>query len=171
MIFIHLFLTVYLIRYHTKILKKYLYFRKKWHLFGLDIGKISICGDKMESWCHLEMRVFFSSWKRWFFEEFWLFTTRENGASIHICVVPLGRSNRMTVQTTAKRFILSVWPTRPSEVGSRIRWIPRNRAGRWPGSVFDLQASMGCNHEWCATRAKANTVGVATSPNRERRSS
>jgi len=35
----------YLIRYH---IEKYLYFRKKnYHLFGLYIDKISICGVKM----------------------------------------------------------------------------------------------------------------------------
>ena len=29
--------------------------------------------------CHLEIRVFYSLWKRWLFEEFWHFTIRENG--------------------------------------------------------------------------------------------
>ena len=56
---IHFFLTVYLIRLHTENFDKYSYFRKKRHLFGLDIGKINICGDKMVTRCHLEIRVFF----------------------------------------------------------------------------------------------------------------
>jgi len=49
---------------------------KNQHLFGLDIGKIKICSDKMETDCHLEIKVFFSSWKRWLFEGFWDFAAR-----------------------------------------------------------------------------------------------
>ena len=44
---------------------------KNWRLFGLDRGKINIYGVKMVTRCHLEIRVFFSSWKRCLFEEFW----------------------------------------------------------------------------------------------------
>jgi hypothetical protein len=32
-------------------------FAKNRHLFGLDIGKINICGVKMESRCHLKIRI------------------------------------------------------------------------------------------------------------------
>jgi len=39
---------------------KYRYFHKNRHLFGLDIGKINIRGDIMESQRHLKIRVFFS---------------------------------------------------------------------------------------------------------------
>ena len=34
-------------------------FAKNRYLFGLDMGKINICGDKMEAGCHLKIVVFF----------------------------------------------------------------------------------------------------------------
>jgi hypothetical protein len=37
---------------------KYRYFLKNQHLFGLAVGKINICGVKMVTRCHLEIRVF-----------------------------------------------------------------------------------------------------------------
>ncbi len=59
---------------------KYRYFRKNWHLFGLDIGKINICGDILETRCHLEIMVFSSSWKRWITDASWDFVDEtENG--------------------------------------------------------------------------------------------
>jgi len=57
---------------------------EKSQIFGLDIGKINICGDKMVTRCHLEIRVFSSSSKRWLFEEFWHFGTRENEAILGV---------------------------------------------------------------------------------------
>ncbi len=39
------------------------YFHKNWHLFGLDTGKFGICGVKMVSWCHLEIRSVFQLFK------------------------------------------------------------------------------------------------------------
>jgi hypothetical protein len=58
---------------------KYRYIHKNKHLFGLDIGKINICGVILVTRCHLKIRVFFSFWKRWFYGEFGHFTTCENG--------------------------------------------------------------------------------------------
>jgi len=57
-------------------------FAKNRYLFGRDIGKINICGVILETWCHLEIRVFSSSWKRWLFEEFWDFRMHENGFAL-----------------------------------------------------------------------------------------
>lgn len=45
-----------------------------------SILKFGICSVKMETSCHLKIKVFSSFWKRWLFEGFWDFTTRENGA-------------------------------------------------------------------------------------------
>jgi len=44
-------------------MKKYVYFRKKLIFFGLDIGKINICGVKMVTRCHLKIKVFFERLK------------------------------------------------------------------------------------------------------------
>jgi len=52
--------------------------------------KIGICGDLLETRCHLEIRVFFSSWERWLFEEFWRFPTHENGAVLGSICTRLG---------------------------------------------------------------------------------
>jgi hypothetical protein len=45
--------------------KKVGFYGKKWPMCLLNLGKIKVCGDKMESRSHLVFAVSFSSWTRW----------------------------------------------------------------------------------------------------------
>ncbi len=45
------FVTIYLIRRSKKFLRNIYIFAKKWHYFGLDTGKIDICGIILVSSC------------------------------------------------------------------------------------------------------------------------
>ena len=126
---------------HSKLSKNICIFAKNWYLFGLDIGKINICDEKMESRCHLKIRVFFSSWMRWLIEEFWHFTTHENGAileaSVHdsVRILPflseakrggLKEKNEMCairLTTQERDFLMDVWqhPTSSRSLKKRPR--------------------------------------------------
>jgi len=52
---------VYLTDFTLKFSINICIFTKNRHLFGLDIGKINICGDILVTRCHLKIRVFSSS--------------------------------------------------------------------------------------------------------------
>ena len=47
-------------------------------------GKSGICSDKTVSECHLVFAVFFSSWKKCLFEEFWCFEALGKGTFLRL---------------------------------------------------------------------------------------
>ena len=62
-------------------------YNRRRYLFRL--GKIKVSGDILVTRCPLVLAVFFSSWKRWLFAEFWHFAACEDGAILSTVSTPL----------------------------------------------------------------------------------